>query len=146
MATGYRVVLRDLLPGIPFHGREVTDYIGLQDDVVTEPSSSVSDAGGMWVTKNQHRACFLSAYSMVVNVPPLMTRVSVLNATWNDGDVLETVDAGSALQGGTGTYGEVEPDPAVSLVWYRVSALTTGVELSYAEANAAALDVSLQVA
>jgi hypothetical protein len=58
--------------------------------------------------------------------------------------VLETRDTGSAIQSGTATFGEYEPEPAVSFVGYRVSKLVVGDELTYAGILEAANDITLQ--
>jgi hypothetical protein len=140
LANGYRCVVRDLIPGVPLQGRPITDdYLGLSDDAVTPPSSSVDYPAGMWVSKNKHRMCFPSVFSYLFNDEGNLTpRISVVEVTWDEGDVLQTFDTGSAIQQGG------LPDPPVSFVGYRVSSLVVGAELDYAEINEAALDVTLQ--
>lgn len=141
MPTGYRNVIRDRPAFVgDFHDRTVTDYLGRWDSVVTEPNGSYSDDGGMWVTKNLYQAAGECMFCMVdynAGIP----RISLVAVTWDDADVLETKDTGRAIQDGAG-----RPDPAVSYVGYRVSALTTGDEFTYAEIVAAANDITQQEA
>jgi hypothetical protein len=123
-------------------GRPVTDdYLGLHDDAVTPPGASVDYPAGMWVSKNQRWMCWFWSYP-VNDGGTITPRVSVVEVSWDEGDVLETFVTGRKAQGFVD--GVLLPDPPVPFVGYRVSSLLVGAELDYATINAAALDVTLQ--
>lgn len=92
--------------------------------------------------KNLFRAAVPAMFSPLdsTDVPS----VSVVEVTWDDGDVLDTKHTGSSIQAGTSEWGMYVPDPAVEYVGYRVSALTVGAGLSYEEIRLAANDPSQQ--
>lgn len=72
-------------------------------------------------TKNFFRSALPCMFSVVSDG---QSRISVVEVTWDVGDVLETKDTHSAVQGGG------EPDPSVSFVGSRISALDVGAELT----------------
>jgi hypothetical protein len=144
MATGYRNVVRDIGQS-EFQGRPVVDYMGFNDNVVTEPSSSASAAGGMWVSKNLFRTALNCMWFGTTSPPDPTPIVSVVEVTWDEGDVLETKDTGSEIVQGGSLSGRV-PDPPVKYVGYRVSAVAVGAELTYDEIRLAANDISQQAA
>jgi hypothetical protein len=155
MASGYRLVLRDIGPGLWRGVREVVDYTGfaVDDEVVTAPGTSVSAPGGIVVSKNLHRLAVISAFHPFDDATDT-PKVSIVAVTWDEGDVLETIETGSAVIGGP--YEIVDPgppkvfagvpDPPVPFVLYTVTAVDVGAELSLEDINDAALDISLQEA
>jgi hypothetical protein len=155
VVDGYRLVLRDIPPHALWHGvREVVDYTGFAtyrrgtlrsgDEVLTEPSSHVEDAGGMWVSRNLNRLASISVwypYKLEAgNITPL---VSLVEVSWNEADVLGSNRDGAAVQGSGPSQ---IPNPPVIFWVYRVSALDVGNELTFAQINDASNDISLQVA